>query len=274
MTPNEILDKIRGAKILVIGDPIRDDYVFGRVERICPEAPIPVFVPESRESRPGGAANVARQLTALGCNVFAHFPQNVSVKTRYMAGQQMVGLRVDEDAKYGTAFPDNVLAAKALVRGLRPTAVVLSDYAKGWISSAMAYTVIKEAAATPTPVIVDPKGKDWRKYEGCTLICPNEKEYPWDSGGLFNVLHKKGARGMTLIQLHKAPVDIPATARHVYDVTGAGDTVVAVVAACVSVGASYLEAARLAALAAGFVVGEVGTAVCSHEKLRELASAW
>lgn len=275
MTPHEILEKMRGAKILVIGDPIRDDYVFGRVERICPEAPVPVFIPDREESRPGGASNVAHQLNALGCATYTFFPQNVSVKTRYMAGTHLV-LRVDEDSKYGHAQSTDVDQAERLIKGLLPKAIVLSDYNKGWLTDHMASTACSVARHLKIPTIVDPKN-DWFKYRGCSLLCPNEKEYLAQGDYAAErwagkILLKRGEKGMSLFQGDDSDCwhDIPATARHVYDVTGAGDTVVAVVAAAIAVGATYLEAARLAALAAGWVVGEVGTAVCTNDKLKEL----
>jgi D-beta-D-heptose 7-phosphate kinase/D-beta-D-heptose 1-phosphate adenosyltransferase len=132
-------------------------------------------------------------------------------------------------------------------------------------------------------VIIDPKKDDWRKFfklTGTPLICPSGDEYTAGFPFGMDVLHKQGAAGMTLHETRKdygrtpeRHTHIPAIARHVFDVTGAGDTVVAIVAAAVAAGASYLEAARLAAIAAGYVVGEVGTTVCPLEKLKELANA-
>lgn len=281
MTLTEILDKVQHARIAVIGDAMVDKYIFGSVARICPEAPVPIFIPERRESRPGGAANVVRQLSQLGCLAFVGFAPDHSVKTRYMAGNHLV-LRVDEDI---TAHPreDDISGIAKYVESMKSLdAVIISDYAKGWLSPGMCHAVIEVAVARGVPVIVDPKGPDWSKFTGCSLICPSTSDGFLDGAPhpFFDVLHKQGAAGMTLYQrqsdygrIPAVKAHIPTTARKVYDVTGAGDVVVAVVAAAIAVGASKLEAATLAALAAGYVVGEVGTTVCSKEKLKELIDA-
>ena len=125
MLPSEILDRIAGKVILVLGDAIEDHYIFGRIERICPEAPVPIFIPEREETRPGGAANVAAQLRALGAEVREGFGETRSVKRRYVAGQQLV-LRVDRDVEGRPGLFD-----------FRPTgfsAIVMSDYDKGFLT--------------------------------------------------------------------------------------------------------------------------------------------
>ncbi len=277
MTLTELLEKIPGSHVAVVGDAMVDHYEFGRVERICPEAPVPVFVSERHENRPGGAANVAKQLIELGCQVHQSFAPEFSIKTRYMVGSHLV-LRVDEDRIARPASSDVRGVAQYLKSVLRLDALVLSDYAKGWLSFGMCQAVMAEMRVRGgAPVIVDPKGNDWSKFVGCELICPStsdglnkspffrDEEFP-------NILYKRGALGMEL-QGKGGTCSIPTAARHVYDVTGAGDTVVAVVAAALAVGASKLEAATLAALAAGYVVGEVGTTVCPIEKLKELVNA-
>jgi len=274
-----ILEKIPGRHIAVVGDPILDEYHFGRVERVCPEAPVPVFIRESSDMRPGGAANVANQLRALGVHTAELCPARASVKTRYMAGSHML-LRVDNDVRYEPTEAEiaGVAAFIADIPGL--DAVICSDYDHGWLSASMASQVIHQAHTRkkPVPVIVDPK-KRLVRYLNCDLICPSEGEFEENEIGSFaNVLWKRGAKGMRLTR--RTPMgkligetDVPTVARKVFDVTGAGDTVVAVVAAATAVGASYLDAARLAAVAAGYVVGEVGTTVCPLEKLKELVNA-
>jgi D-beta-D-heptose 7-phosphate kinase / D-beta-D-heptose 1-phosphate adenosyltransferase len=273
----EILDRLPSARVLVVGDALTDNYVFGRVTRICPEAPVPVFVQERAESRPGGAANVVNQIAALGVDIIDRTSYSRGTKTRYLAGHHML-LRVDDD-HHCTPTDQSV----ALTRSLVPecTAVVCSDYAKGWLTPELCVAVIDAAQDCNIPVIVDPKGADWRKYAGCSLICPNEAELPnatrFSESSFLDILVKRGPAGMRLLRaprdfgrIPRQSIDIPATARRIYDVTGAGDTVVAVVAAAVSVGATFEDAARLAAIAAGYVVGEIGTTVCPLSKLKEL----
>lgn len=273
MTFLQILEKIQGIHVAVIGDPMVDEYHFGHVNRICPEAPVPVFVTDRIETRRGGADNVANQLEALGCKVTTCFPRSFSRKTRYVADSHML-LRVDDDVWYTPTEQDYTRVENTLTHMAFIDAVVLSDYAHGWLSPEMCRRVIDVAGYRSAPVIVDPK-KDCPKFAGCELICPTEEEFKDLSGFLAgrafpNVLIKRGAKGMQLHSLYCEEVDIPAVAKKVFDVTGAGDVVVAVVAAAGAVGASYLEAAQLAAIAAGYVVGEVGTTVCSRGKLKEL----
>lgn len=280
MTHAEILEKMSKARVLVVGDAIDDHYIFGRVDRICPEAPVPVFISEHEQTREGGAANVAHQIEALGAHVSFSCGVEVSTKIRFMAGSHML-LRIDRD-HYSGPRPQDIKRTCAMVDG--KDVVVLSDYAKGWLSHDMCWAVIGTARTKGIPVIVDPKGTDWSKFVGCSLICPSEGESAgvsiWTSATFPDILLKRGPLGMQLRscacdygRIPASVIDIPAVARHVYDVTGAGDTVVAVVAAAVAVGASFLEAAQIAALAAGFVVGEVGTTVCPLEKLKELIDA-
>lgn len=246
-----------GVKILVLGDPIQDIYLFGRVERMSPEAPVPVFIRERYESRYGGAANVAYQLEALGCGMtfgWSKFPW--TTKTRYMVGSHQL-LRVDEDL----CVPNRLPALEGF------SAIVISDYAKG----ACTPELCQEAIASGLPVIVDPKGKDWSKYQGANVICPNSKEYQPFSGHV--VVEKRGADGLRAhYQSGTRKEDFPATAHHVFDVTGAGDTVTAVIAACIAKGIPIKLACPIANAAAGYVVGEVGTTVCPIEKLRELCA--
>jgi len=261
MTPAEILNNIVQTRIMVIGDPMFDIYHHGTASRISPEAPVPVFVEAATESRAGGAANVVHQLKALGVQTDTFFPkQPWTEKHRYMVGNHQL-LRVDKDLiKRPTSLPD--------LSGL--DAVILSDYGKGWLTDDLCRHVIKECQRQDTAVIVDPKGTGWAKYEGCSIICPNEVEARHHEVHDFDtVLFKEGAAGMRLKQYDKT-YQIPATAKAVYDVTGAGDTVVAVLAAAVAATAPMHEAAIMANTAAGYVVGIPGTAVCSWEKLRDL----
>ena len=257
-----IIEAWQGKRILVAGDPGYDVYHFGHVDRVSPEAPVPVFVEDAIEDRPGLAYNVCQNLAALGCIPVQCFPPEPwTVKRRFMVGTHQL-LRVDYDKKhYPGPFDAAVLS--------NIDAVVLSDYDKGWLQPWFVEALIHQARSDAIPVIVDPK-HEFSKFIGCTLICPNQKEaenlLDWGHGP---VLEKRGAQGL---RLHGANgyEDFPATAQHVFDVTGAGDTVVATLAAALAAGASLPEAAKLANLAAGHVVGEVGTVACSAETLKSL----
>jgi rfaE bifunctional protein kinase chain/domain len=268
----KIIHRFPRVNALVIGDPMLDVYYFGRVERMSQEAPVPVFIEENKEVRPGGAANVAENLRALGCQDRVVFPETTSIsrKFRYVVGHQQL-LRIDEDH---TCEPSAADIARAVQAAESADVIVLSDYAKGWLTSELCQAVI----ATGKPVVVDPKGGDWDKYAGCTVICPNDQElnaylnYPAPTRALWQkMIHKRGKLGLEILDgPHRPPEVIPAQARHVFDVVGAGDTVTAVVAAAIGADAELGDAARLANYAAGYVVGIVGTAVCPVQKLLEL----
>jgi len=248
-------------RVWVIGDAIIDHYHFGRIERLSPEAPVPVFIEERQEERRGGADHVAHQLEALGCKaVTTSFSGPPSIKHRYLVGHHPV-FRIDQDQ---LCDPDaNVVPCD------RPDVdvAVLSDYAKGMLTEEICQRVMSWGV----PVVVDPKGRNWFKYHGCAVVCPNARELADGPIGISftPVLEKRGSEGIRLWQRGDF-LDIPAQARHVYDVTGAGDVVVAVVAATLGVGGDLASAARIATYAAGFAVGEVGTAVCSKAKLLEI----
>ena len=256
----------KGLKLLVVGDPIYDIYHFGRVDRMSPEAPVPVFVEERIERRAGGAWNVAAQLDALGCQVDVSFPfdTDMTEKHRYMVASHQL-LRVDFDR----CCPSDLPALEGF------HAIVISDYAKG----ACTPEVCQEVIASGLPVIVDPKGSDWRKYEGAHIICPNDAEYvAWHRNGWTPpvIVHKRGAQGIDLHIEGIAPgyehTHYPATAQHVADVTGCGDAVVAVIAACHAGAVPYGRACTIANLAAGWCAGEVGTTVCPLDVLQKLCA--
>lgn len=272
MTLTEIVEAMSKVHAVIIGDAIQDEYIFGRVDRLCPEAPVPCFIPEREETRPGGAMNVVEQMRALGgvgkgvCGV------PTSVKRRFMVGHQML-LRVDSDAVSATSFPAFVEGLSKHVFGEgRLDVIILSDYAKGALSEKLCQYVINFANENGITVVVDPK-HDWEKFKGCDWICPNQSEFHsgmTDDWIKANILMKRGADGLRVRTDGSGYVDIPAAARHVFDVTGAGDTVTAVFAAGLAAGANPVQAATIANIAAGWVVGEVGTTVCPKEKLLEL----
>lgn len=268
MTLAEILDELPQVHVLVFGDPMLDVYHFGRSERLSPEAPVPVFIEERQEIRQGGAANVAANLAALGCMVTTAFPVKPwTEKHRYMVGHHQL-FRHDKDF-----LADGAWVPFDLEFG-QPNVIVISDYNKGSCTLKACRAIIELCAVHKIPVVVDPKGARWEKYLGASVICPNEREWLAAQINDFmdypRVVVKEGERGLRLVEAGVGTQYIAARARHVFDVTGAGDTVVAVVAAVLGAGGSLLAAATLANLAAGYVVGEVGTAVCPIEKLQEL----
>lgn len=254
MRLRDIVEAMQGKKILVVGDPMTDVYHCGRVDRLSPEAPVPVFVEERQESRPGGAENVEANLIALGCEVAIQFGGR-SVKHRYLVRNYQV-FRIDEDNQNRYV----VEPIQSLIDWA--DAVIVSDYDKGAIGPGICHT--------NKLTVVDPKGHNWSKYDGATWICPNEKELneaklvPTDC----LILEKVGAKGLYLDEEL-----IPATAKQVFDVTGAGDTVVATFTAALCAGASPKDAAILANYAAGVVCGKLGTSVCTKEELLNACGA-
>jgi D-beta-D-heptose 7-phosphate kinase/D-beta-D-heptose 1-phosphate adenosyltransferase len=269
-----VLDEFKGKRALVIGDAINDTYHFGAATRLAPEGPIPVFVEEYDrcEVRRGGADNVAHQLEALGFEVQTVFADRRSVKHRYFIGNHMV-FRRDSDSKE-RAIPAHRREVEQKVKGA--SVIVLSDYAKGFLTDLLCHFVMHR----DLPVIVDPKGTDWEKYQGAHVFCPNQHELEafrarFSGAGAVEALcplifEKRGAEGITVHQ-NATSMRFPAPVRTVFDVTGAGDIVTALVAACAACEASVDVTARLANIAAGYAVGQLGTAVCPMNALRDLA---
>ena len=314
------LEKFSDLKILVLGDFMLDEYIWGRVERVSPEAPVAV-VDVTRETRTlGGAGNVANNLAALGAQVevlaltgednpaallkeeldrlgispqglFADPQRRTTRKTRVFANQQQV-VRIDRETRVPAppAFEDWALSRlEALLPSLN--ALILSDYGKGTLKPALLQEAIRRARRHNLPVVVDPKGADYSPYAGATVITPNQKEMEQVAGrGLATweelvdqgiklrerleleaLLITQGPEGMTLIR-EDGPLRIPArTPREVFDVSGAGDTVVAVLALGLAQWGDPALAAGLANLAAGVVVTKKGTApILRTEMEREL----
>jgi len=314
----ELIGRFPTCRVLVVGDLMLDEFVFGTVGRISPEAPVPV-VEVTRDARvPGGAANVARNLAGLrarvelaglvgndpagrdvtrmlkgqriGVSAVVTDPDRpTSVKTRVIAHSQQV-VRVDRERQGPPARKTHdELLRKVLVALEGVDGVVLSDYRKGVLSGELVRGVIAAARRKGIFVAVDPKQIDFSFYGGCSIITPNKGEAQAALGGLEMrddlevweggkrllresrskaVLITRGEEGMTLVERGRdACFHVPALARQVFDVTGAGDTVIGTLAACLSAGASMREAAVLANVAASVVVGEVGTAPITAEKL-------
>ena len=291
------------ARILVVGDVMLDRYWFGEVDRVSPEAPVPIVKIDRTEDRPGGAANVARNAAALGAHVTLlsvvgadqagqrlaqlmkadgvraklHRDQSIdtTVKVRVIGRRQQM-LRIDfETIPSHEVLLDKLAAYKALLAGSE--IVVLSDYGKGGLTHIS--KMIDMAVAQGKRVLVDPKGEDYSRYRGATLVTPNRSELRevvggWrDEGelttkaqalrrklGIDALLLTRSEEGMTLFQKGLVSHE-PAKAREVFDVSGAGDTVIAVLAVMLGAGASLGEATHIANHAAGVVVGKLGTAV-------------
>jgi len=297
------------ARVLVVGDVMLDRYWFGSVARISPEAPVPVVHVERVEERPGGAANVAHNAAALGAtvtllsvagrdeaggqlakllkraNIDARLHQDrgifTTVKLRVIGRQQQL-LRAD----FETAPSHEVLASKLreyrqLLR--RHDLVILSDYGKGGLAHIAA--MIAAAKRAGKPILVDPKGDDFVRYRGATLLTPNRAEFQQVAGAAVDeadlavraqklrrslsldaLLITRSSEGMTLYR-RTGRLHVPAQAREVFDVTGAGDTVIATLGVAMASGMSMNEAVPIANRAAGIVVGKFGTAVVDSREL-------
>lgn len=312
-TPQDLLrhlDRFDGTKVLVVGDIMLDRFMYGTVDRISPEAPIPVFTQQREERMLGGAGNVVRNLLSLGAEAtfvgvigddavgnqltaLVGAEQNLlpylisergrisAKKTRYVAGSQQL-LRSDHESK--NPIRDET-AAKLLDVVLselpRQQAIILSDYGKGVLTHAVCQAIITAAKAADVPVFVDPKRRDVAAYHGATVLSPNAKELAMAAGldgfesseALIGaaqtlcsahhfryVLATRGEKGMTLVDAAGLLAHVDSEAQEVYDVSGAGDTVIATLALSYAAGAPMKEAMELANLAAGVAVGRLGTA--------------
>jgi D-glycero-beta-D-manno-heptose-7-phosphate kinase len=300
----------------VVGDLMIDQYLWGAVSRISPEAPVPVVRLERESFRLGGAGNVVRNLVSLGARAVpagvrgddrhgelletlcrdAGIPTEslvvdrgrpTTVKTRVIAHNQQV-VRVDHevDAPLETGAAAR-LAERAVSSLARVQGLVVSDYDKGGISAELLATLLPDAARRNLPIVVDPKARLFRHYRPATVVTPNSREAmeatgmsartdeEWEKVGRRlleilecpHVLITRGERGMLLMSRGGPPIAIAATAREVFDVTGAGDTVAATLALALAAGATMEEAALLSNRAAGVVVGKVGTATLTVEEL-------
>jgi len=311
------VDRLTGARVVVVGDIMLDRFVHGQVDRISPEAPIPVLRVGREISMLGGAGNVVRNLVALGAEVcfvsvvgrddagreLTHLigqepgvepyllqegERQTTVKVRYVAGGQQL-LRADREtvAPVGEATADQLVG---IVRDALESAgaLVLSDYGKGVLTEGVLGTLIDAANAADRPVLVDPKGRDFARYRGAFLVTPNRRELaeaaamPAETDGevetaadtlmarhsIGRMLVTRSERGMSLVRPEGA-VHLPAEAREVFDVSGAGDTVMATLSAGLAAGIPVGTTARLANAAAGIVVGKVGTAVVRPRELMD-----
>lgn len=306
----ELLEKVTTARVLVVGDVMLDRYWYGNVDRISPEAPVPVVSVAREDERLGGAANVARNISALGgqsgllaisgddqgadvletlgknvgidVNLCRDKTVNTTVKLRVVSQNQQL-IRVDFDS------PVSKDARIQLLHTFREIMsnydlVVISDYAKGGLGHIR--EIIHLAKKNNIQVLVDPKGDDFHGYKGATLITPNRKEFEQVMGPFVDdtdleqralelisdleleaILVTRSEEGMTLIEANGTCTHMPAQALEVFDVTGAGDTVIASIGLAFAAGASTEDALRLANIAAGIVVGKLGSEVATPKEI-------
>ncbi|ASK78312.1 bifunctional heptose 7-phosphate kinase/heptose 1-phosphate adenyltransferase [Paraphotobacterium marinum] len=306
----------RKAKILVVGDLMLDSYWFGSVNRISPEAPVPVVKQKSIEDKPGAAANVAMNLAALGVDVtlvgitgldkdadilknelssvginsnFIVDDTNPTIKKLRILSQNQQLIRIDFEEKFSYKCIKKV---PQLISNIISDfdVLILSDYAKSTLDDCE--NIINEARKLNIPVIVDPKGNDFSKYTYASILTPNIHEFEQIVGpvnddqvliqksleliqklSLEALLVTRGANGMTLVLKNGTEYHIPSNAKEVYDVTGAGDTVISVLSASIAVGSSFYESSLLANLAAGIVVSKIGTSTVNNIELAEKAQS-
>lgn len=306
---------LSAGKVLIVGDVMLDKYYFGKVERISPEAPVPIVNIQKEESRLGGAANVANNIASLGgqsllCGIIGrdfygkeleHISKEKHIRTlllhsnyptitkaRIIGGKQQI-VRVDYEektilgAEETKSFQEQILASLPEYKIL-----VISDYGKGLISDDFCHYLIEKAGQLNKKIIIDPKGKNWKKYSGATLVTPNVKELSDIAGyaipnsdhaiekaakevmqanRLSALLVTRSEQGMSYIS-DMPPIHIPTHSEEVFDVSGAGDTVVATLSLCLAAGMDIIEAMHTANVAAGIVVKKIGTATLTVEELK------
>lgn len=305
------IDLFRQAKVLVIGDIMLDQYIYGDTSRISPEAPVPIVKKHEFEDKPGGAGNVALNINKLGATVsllamcgndpegdsLAHFltengiqislirtPLPTIKKTRILSKHQQL-LRIDTESSYNELDHSELLDKASKLIDKHDT-VVLSDYAKGTLTPVL-QDLIKIARAKNKQVIVDPKEADLSRYKNANWITPNLKEFLTSAdskdddrslqrraekliidNNFDGILLTRSEKGMSLFSKNRPPIHLPAKVREVFDVTGAGDTVIALMAAGLSVTENLNHIIELANTAAGIVVGKMGAAYVTPEEIK------
>jgi len=305
------MPQFQHARLLVVGDVMLDRYWHGEASRVSPEAPVPVVKVGNREDRPGGAGNVALNMAALGsavrlvgivgndetglellsrlnaAGVYCDFLQSADKPTitkLRVIGQHQQLIRLDFEQEFEAA---DIIGLQGKVKSLigDSQVMVLSDYGKGALQETA--NLIELGRSKDIPIIVDPKGTNFEKYRGATLLTPNLSEFEAVAGysnneeefvnkglrlvkdlNLEAILITRGEHGMTLIRPDSPELHLPARAQEVFDVTGAGDTVISVLAAAMAAGNGLADSTALANLAAGLVVGKLGTAAISGPELR------
>ena len=313
----DMVRRFEGKRILVVGDVMVDHYIWGRVSRVSPEAPVPIVEVGKESQTLGGAGNVVRNLHALGAlpvlvglvgkddtaewvagkmredglevSGLFHDPlRSTTIKTRIIGSHQQI-VRFDrESAREPGAALQTRLAGYAEALVPKAAAVIISDYGKGVITRAVLERVIRAARRAGVPITVDPKVEHFQRYRGVTCITPNVQEASQgmrlhkvvEGDGVLplghairrrlnadSVLITRGEHGMSLFEKSGRVTHIPTVAREVYDVTGAGDTVIAVLTLALAAGAGLRDAARVANVAAGLVVEKMGTAAVTAAEL-------
>ena len=307
------LPDFTSARVLVVGDVMLDQYWHGTSQRISPEAPVPVVHIKNNELRAGGASNVALNIAALGataqligltgedensrklqsllskqnvdCHFLAYTNFDTTLKLRVIAQHQQM-IRLDFEDSFAS-IDKKELEAKFYSLLSNTDVVLLSDYNKGTLSDV--HALIQAAREANIPVIIDPKGTQFEKYRGATLITPNRSEFEAVVGQCNSeqefvtkgekllktfdwqaLLVTRGEEGMSLFQREKAPMHLPTTAREVFDVTGAGDTVIGTLATALAAKSDLASAVGLANLAAGLVVRKLGTATTSIIEIQDV----
>lgn len=315
------LDRYPGLNVWVVGDLMLDEYVRGTVERISPEAPVPVVRVRDTEHRLGGAANVARQAAALGARTslagvvgddepgaallrlcdaadidtraVIKLPERRTTRKLRVLGHSQQLLRLDWEDAVACARQATVRLVSKLADGPRPDAIILSDYAKGVLTpEAIAGVTGLRGTA---PVVVDPKHPDFTRYRGVTTVTPNLRELEAAAGQaleaddagaiaaaarplieaahLGSMVVTLGNRGMLIVPAREPAIPVPATQREVYDITGAGDTAIAVLALSLAAKCPLLDAAQIANAAAGVSVSQVGAVAVGAVSIRDALTA-
>jgi D-beta-D-heptose 7-phosphate kinase/D-beta-D-heptose 1-phosphate adenosyltransferase len=301
---------------LVVGDLMLDEYLWGKAERISPEAPVQVVDVKREELRLGGAGNVVNNLVALGCKVtacsiigddengqmlleaftsrgvdasgiFVDPERKTSKKTRVVAANQQI-VRIDRETRGPISEASEVRLVDYICKSAEGCQVILvSDYLKGVLTEAVLAAIVESGRRAGIPVVVDPKGTDYSRYKGVTVLTPNRKEAEaatgiaisdddslcnaarqlLDGASLHALLITRSEQGMSLFMGNGKTEHIPTVAREVFDVTGAGDTVLAVLGLALAGGLPFSESARLANVAAGIAVGKVGTSTVAPAEI-------
>lgn len=300
------VDALKGLRLLVVGDAMLDRFVHGEAERLSPEAPVPVFRPDRTVEVLGGAGNVAANLKAFGCapilicalgrdaagdrvrqladfevRDFAPAAARTTVKERLIAGRQQI-VRIDREAPVELGWPELADAVRSAVA--QADGLVVSDYGKGVIGEPVAHGLVREAKARGIPIVGDPVAAPVWPYRGFDALTPNVRELELAWGGLPSAGHRalaalglkhlavtRGAAGIALFSGGRVR-EIPAEPAEFCDVAGAGDTVTAMLAACLSAGLDIVTACRLANRAAGLAVRKRGTAVVVSAELKRAAA--
>lgn len=312
----KILENFKNINVLIVGDVMLDRYWWGSVERISPEAPVPILNLNKTSLAAGGAANVAANVKGLGANPFLvglvgsdlesklfsdvlkkknisteylykHSERPTTIKTRVLGHNQQI-VRIDQELKGNISEFEEKQTWQIILQVIdKVKVIIVSDYGKGLITDHLAMRLIKYGNSNDKIVLVDPKGSNYEKYSGAGILTPNRVEIAQacnltnqdqssiEKAGndliahlsLKNLLVTQGEDGMTLFQPKQTPKHLPALARNVYDVTGAGDTVIATLGVAMGSGLKTLEAAKMANIAAGLIVEHIGTTAVTCEML-------